>query len=49
MSNWSEILTEVNQSFPTNIDLLNKYPDTKSAIILLGGVILCYYQFMKIC
>lgn len=24
MSNWSEILTEVNQSFPTNIDLLNK-------------------------
>ena len=23
MSNWSEILTEVNQSFPTNIDLLN--------------------------
>ena len=24
MSNWSEILTVVNQSFPTNIDLLNK-------------------------
>ena len=24
MSNWSEILTEVNQSFPTNIDLLNR-------------------------
>lgn len=51
MSNWSEILTEVNQSFPTNIDLLNKkrkeYMD-KIAEITGRNVITYYSGWLKI-
>lgn len=50
MSNWSEILTEVNQSFPTNIDLLNKkrkeYMD-KIAEITGRNVITYYSGWLK--
>ena len=50
MSNWSEILPEVNQSFPTNIDLLNKkrkeYMD-KIAEITGRNVITYYSGWLK--
>ena len=46
MSNWSEILTAVNQSLPTNIDLLNKkrkeYMD--KIVEVTGRNVITYYS-----